>query len=292
MRWAGVAVVAVLAVVGSAACSGSGTVHLATRRAPGSTTTSTEVATTVAAPSTSVPSMAAVATTVLRRVATTVARRPAAVAAPAGGGGGSPDAALLVTRLHGIGNAQQVISVTSSSWSSASATLQAFENDGGGWRTVVGPTPAFVGVNGFAADKQEGDGRTPAGVYGFQFMFGTAPSPGVRYTYRQTGPSDVWVDDPSSSLYNTWQEEPANGQWAHAEQLDQPGPYHEAAVIAYNTARVPGKGSAIFLHVSMGHGTAGCVAVAEPVLLTILRWLDPARQPVIAMGPQSYVAQS
>ncbi|MBV8462310.1 MAG: L,D-transpeptidase family protein [Acidimicrobiales bacterium] len=196
----------------------------------------------------------------------------------------------LVTHIHGLGNAQQVITVTSSSWGSSTATVQAFENDGAGWRTVVGPTPAFVGVNGFASNKQEGDGRTPAGVYGFQFMFGTAPSPGVRYAYRQAGPPDVWVDDPASSLYNTWQEAPADGRWSHAEQLDQPGPYHEAAVIAYNTARVPGKGSAIFLHVSMGHGTAGCVAVAEPALLEILRWLDPGRQPVIAMGPQSYVA--
>ena len=40
---------------------------------------------------------------------------------------------------------------------------------------------------------------------------------------------------------------------------------------------------------SMGHGTAGCVAVADPVLVSLLRWLDPARQPAIAMGPTSYV---
>ena len=68
-----------------------------------------------------------------------------------------------------------------------------------------------------------------------------------------------------------------------------PAPAVPAAVVDYNAARQPGKGSAIFLHVSTGHGTAGCVAVADPVLVSLLRWLDPARQPVIVMGPQSYV---
>jgi L,D-peptidoglycan transpeptidase YkuD (ErfK/YbiS/YcfS/YnhG family) len=145
-----------------------------------------------------------------------------------------------------------------------------------------------VGVNGFApaADKREGDGRTPAGTYPFQFMFGTDTDPGVHYEYRQAGPADVWVDDPNSGLYNTWEQEPADGRWSSAESLDQPGPYHEAAVIAYNTERTPGKGSAIFLHVSLGHGTAGCIAADEATLLTLLRWLDPVRQPVIVMGPQ------
>ena len=99
----------------------------------------------------------------------------------------------------------------------------------------------------------------------------------------------MWVDDSASPLYNTWQQDPADGRWASAERLDQPGPYRHAAVVDYNAARQPGKGSAIFLHVSMGHGTAGCVAVADPVLVSLLRWLDPARQPVIAMGPTSYV---
>jgi L,D-peptidoglycan transpeptidase YkuD (ErfK/YbiS/YcfS/YnhG family) len=195
---------------------------------------------------------------------------------------------LLVERLS-VGAAQQVITVTSSSWSSSSATLQAFEKDGDGWRAFTGPVPVFVGVHGFSADKREGDGKTPAGTYGFQLMFGTAPDPGVRYQFRRAGPSDVWVDDPSSAFYNTWQQDPADGRWASAESLDQPAPYHEAAAVAYNADRVPGRGSAIFLHVSLGRPTAGCVAVNETVLLQLLRWLDPARAPVIVMGPTAFV---
>jgi len=60
--------------------------------------------------------------------------------------------------------------------------------------------------------------------------------------------------------------------------------YDYGAVIAYNTARAPGLGSAIFLHVSHGSSTAGCVALPTDQLLTLLRWLDPGRSPAIAIG--------
>ena len=53
--------------------------------------------------------------------------------------------------------------------------------------------------------------------------------------------------------------------------------YDYGAVIAYNTARTPGLGSAIFLHVSTGAPTAGCVSLPVERLLEVLRWLDPAR---------------
>ena len=60
--------------------------------------------------------------------------------------------------------------------------------------------------------------------------------------------------------------------------------YDHGAVIAYNSARTPGLGSAIFLHVSAGGATAGCVSLPAGQLVEILRWLDPARSPRIAIG--------
>jgi L,D-peptidoglycan transpeptidase YkuD (ErfK/YbiS/YcfS/YnhG family) len=61
--------------------------------------------------------------------------------------------------------------------------------------------------------------------------------------------------------------------------------YDYGAVIAYNDARTPGLGSAIFLHVSRGTPTAGCVALPVDQLLAVLRWLDPSRGPTIVLGP-------
>ena len=69
----------------------------------------------------------------------------------------------------------------------------------------------------------------------------------------------MWVDDSASSLYNTHQRTPANGRWASAEKLLNQPAYNYAQVIGYNEARTPGRGSAIFLHVDKGAGTAGCV---------------------------------
>ena len=60
--------------------------------------------------------------------------------------------------------------------------------------------------------------------------------------------------------------------------------YDYAAVIAYNTARTPGLGSAIFLHVGTGSATGGCVSLPAAELLKVLRWLRPASSPRITMA--------
>jgi L,D-peptidoglycan transpeptidase YkuD (ErfK/YbiS/YcfS/YnhG family) len=201
----------------------------------------------------------------------------------------APRATRAAIDVPGAGSSTQAIVVRTPSWNATVGTLEAFEKDAGTWKVVVPTVTAHVGYNGFAQDKHEGDGRTPAGVYGFSFAFGTNGDPGTHLSYRRASQGDVWVDDPSSSLYNTWQTEPANGRWSSAEQLYQPAPYGYAAAIAYNMARTPGRGSAIFLHISLGHATSGCVSIDESELLRVLRWLDPSRHPVIVMGPSSYV---
>jgi L,D-peptidoglycan transpeptidase YkuD (ErfK/YbiS/YcfS/YnhG family) len=60
--------------------------------------------------------------------------------------------------------------------------------------------------------------------------------------------------------------------------------YDHGAVIGYNTARTPGLGSAIFLHINIGTPTAGCVTLPGGELLKVLRWLNPAASPRITMG--------
>ena len=62
--------------------------------------------------------------------------------------------------------------------------------------------------------------------------------------------------------------------------------YGYAAVIAYNTARTPGLGSAIFLHVGTGTATAGCVSLPVTELFKVLRWLKPADSPKIDIRVQ------
>jgi L,D-peptidoglycan transpeptidase YkuD (ErfK/YbiS/YcfS/YnhG family) len=56
-------------------------------------------------------------------------------------------------------------------------------------------------------------------------------------------------------------------------------------VIDYNRFPVrAGAGSAFFLHVTDGSATAGCVAVPQDTLVTLMRWLTPAAHPRILIG--------
>jgi L,D-peptidoglycan transpeptidase YkuD (ErfK/YbiS/YcfS/YnhG family) len=241
-------------------------------------TTTSNPTTTVPTPTTAAPSTVAATTATTPPVATT-ATAPPATAPPA--------SSLLVTRVSGVGAARQVITVATDGYGTSSATLTGFERDGDGWRQVFGPWPAYVGRNGVApsGEKREGDGRTPSGVYGFDFMFGIAGDPGTQFPYRRiTGTNIVWDDDSDSANYNRWIDTNTASAGVDPEPMYNSPSYDYGAVIAYNTARTPGLGSAIFLHVSHGSSTAGCVALRVDELLALLRWLDPARAPVIAIG--------
>jgi L,D-peptidoglycan transpeptidase YkuD (ErfK/YbiS/YcfS/YnhG family) len=175
--------------------------------------------------------------------------------------------------------------VTAASYRATQAELTAYQREGGRWRRVFGPWVAWIGRNGMAPPgaKREGDGRTPSGTFGFGFFFGVDPNPGVRFPYRGVDASDFWDDDPSSSLYNLWVDDRDANPGADPEPMDVSA-YDYGAVIAYNTARTPGLGSAIFLHINIGTPTAGCVTLPVGELLEILRWLNPAASPRIAMG--------
>ncbi len=167
-------------------------------------------------------------------------------------------------------SAAQVVLVDSSG---ASATVRACRRTDSGYTTELGPYYGHVGRNGVSANKREGDLRTPAGVFPLRGGFGAHADPGLRIgSWLRVDARDVWVDDPGSDLYNTHQRTPANGRWDSAEKLLNQPAYNYAQVIGYNEGRTPGRGSAIFLHVDQGGGTAGCVSLPTQPLLAVLRW--------------------
>jgi len=169
------------------------------------------------------------------------------------------------------------------------ATLTAWERAANGWHRTAGPWPAVIGRNGFApwGEKREGDGRTPSGVFRLGLAFGRPLALPTGLEYRQATGNDYWVDDPASPLYNRWvQGRPAGVSCE--KMLLSSGLYDAGIVIEYNTAPiVPGRGSAIFVHIWDGDGqkaTAGCVALDRARLTDLLRRLDAKANPVIALG--------
>ena len=176
----------------------------------------------------------------------------------------------------------QLIAVSSEG---AAAQLWGYELlENGQWQLTLGPASGHVGKNGVAADKREGDKKTPAGLFPLTRAFGIRPDPGSTLPYRQVTADSYWVDDPASRFYNPWVEGTEERDWSSAEHLaDYDAQYAYAVVVDYNVEPVvPGGGSAIFLHCGT-RPTAGCISVPEEDLLAFLKWLEPDRQPVIVI---------
>ena len=181
---------------------------------------------------------------------------------------------------------RQLVTVTAASHHTTYATFRAYQVTGAKKVLVFGPWTARVGYHGIAlaGRKREGDGKTPSGTYGFSFFFGVDPDPGAAFPYRRAYHYDYWDDDSRSPRYNEWVDARKSSPGAYPEPMHNVPAYDYAAVIAYNTARVPGRGSAIFLHVGTGGDTAGCVSLPVKQLLRVLRWLRPASHPVITIA--------
>jgi L,D-peptidoglycan transpeptidase YkuD (ErfK/YbiS/YcfS/YnhG family) len=147
-------------------------------------------------------------------------------------------------------------------------------------RRVAGPWRARVGYRGLSAHHREGDGTTPLGTYRLgATVYGILRNPGVRLRYHRLVCGDWWDEDSSSPAYNEFRHvtcgrAPPFGGGSEALWRATVA-YRYFAVIAYNTARVPGRGSAIFLHVDTGHATNGCVSLPQAQLVRTLRWLRP-----------------
>jgi L,D-peptidoglycan transpeptidase YkuD (ErfK/YbiS/YcfS/YnhG family) len=181
--------------------------------------------------------------------------------------------------------ARQLITVTAASYAATSATLRVYELSGTKRVLVFGPWVARVGYNGVARSgrKREGDGKTPSGTFGLSFFFGVQPDLRFSFPFRHAYSYDYWDDDRASPRYNEWVDARKQNPGAAPEPMHQVPAYDYAAVIAYNTARVPGLGSAIFLHVGTGTATAGCVSLPRAELIKLLRWLRPADHPMISI---------
>ncbi len=162
-------------------------------------------------------------------------------------------------------------------------TLTAFQKVGQEWKVVLGPTKAKVGSLGVG---EPGDGihRTPEGTFTFDQAFGREPNPGTKMPYFQATNQDWWDEDASSPTYNTHVRSATNPS-AITENLYDSGPVYDYAVnIAVNPRRIPGKVSGIFLHVTDGSPTWGCVAIGREEMKSVLTWLDPAASPRITIG--------
>ncbi|MEV7776334.1 hypothetical protein [Kitasatospora sp. NPDC086791] len=137
------------------------------------------------------------------------------------------------------------------------------------------------GKNGWTADHNEGDLRSPIGVFGLTDAGGRLADPGSKLPYDK---------DPSFVV---------SGTGFFGDQLAGSFDY----VVAVNYNRVAGnspldarrpmgakKGGGIWLHVDHDGPTHGCVSIPEDKMALLIRTLDPAAHPVIVMGDTATLA--
>ena len=175
---------------------------------------------------------------------------------------------------------------------------------GADWEERASPVPIVVGKTGLAWGrglfdrgsrpgpvKKEGDNKAPAGVFPLLSVFGYAPqNPGTKMSYLPLSRNIVAVDDPQSVHYNQMVDRTKVRKidWRTAENMIlRDNRYKWGVFVAHNLPPKPGAGSCIFLHVwkTPGTLTTGCTATAENDLLTIIRWLNPAKRPLLIQLP-------
>lgn len=210
-------------------------------------------------------------------------------------------------------NATQMVLVTTADWNAIEGRMRRFERNGDAWHEVGAAAPITVGRSGSAwgiglhpaqsaspqdngPEKQEGDGRAPAGVFAIGTVFGYADAAATAMPYQAMSASDYCIDVNASPLYNRIVDADVVGADAVKDSTEPmrrdlhaggDPRYKLGFVIDHNPQNNPGAGSCIFAHLwkAPGEPTAGCTAMAEPAMQQLLAWLRPERHPVFVLLP-------
>lgn len=203
------------------------------------------------------------------------------------------DVVLDGVTVHAWDRTQQVVTVNHTGGFHARLTWWRY--DDGRWVRKL-QAAGRIGYGGLVAGARrvQGSGTTPLGSYRLLEAFGTHDAdPAWRSSYRRIGPGDYWVEDNQSAYYNRWRNRRDGGfRWwmpdsnVNASELltDRPVDYEYAINTSFNQDQVRYRGAGIFLHVNGAGATAGCVSGPRWFLRSLMRRLDPASVPMIAIG--------
>jgi L,D-peptidoglycan transpeptidase YkuD (ErfK/YbiS/YcfS/YnhG family) len=143
----------------------------------------------------------------------------------------------------------------------------------------AGARRCAIGPGGIAVKGGEGDGITPRGRWPVREIFyrpDRIARPQVKLPLRAIRPQDGWCDAPHDANYNRRVTLPYR---ASAERMWRDDHLYDlVAVLGYNDGPVvPGKGSAIFLHLARPDYavTQGCVGLVFADALAALEQLRP-----------------
>jgi L,D-peptidoglycan transpeptidase YkuD (ErfK/YbiS/YcfS/YnhG family) len=205
-------------------------------------------------------------------------------------------------------HARQLVLVTTAGWDTTSGVLRSFARTERGWQPAGDRVPVVIGRQGAAwgvglhppqpgRQKQEGDGRSPAGAFAIGVAFGYGEAADTALPYVAMDADDYCIDVVTSPLYNRIVDAKSVGAGAVAGStepmrrdlhLDGDRLYRIGFVIEHNPGARAGAGSCIFAHVwrSASAPTAGCTAMADGAMQRLLSWLKPDARPLFVLLPE------
>ena len=133
-----------------------------------------------------------------------------------------------------------------------------------------------IGKKGFNSNKKEGDYSTPKGLFNLKKLYfrkDRIGTPKCRINKKIIKKKMVWCDNPNHKKYN---EEITIYNKNFKENLyREDHKYDYIITISHNERKIPGKGSAVFIHVTDNYKpTAGCVALKKKDFEILLKLID------------------
>ena len=133
-----------------------------------------------------------------------------------------------------------------------------------------------VGKKGLNSNKKEGDYSTPKGLFHLRKLYfrkDHVGSPKCRINKKAIKKNMAWCDNPNHKKYN---EEIKTHNKSLKEMLHRGDNKYDFIIsISHNERKIPGKGSAVFIHLTNDYKpTNGCVALKKNDFEILLKLID------------------
>ena len=133
-----------------------------------------------------------------------------------------------------------------------------------------------VGKKGLNYNKNEGDYSTPKGIFNLRKLYfrkDRVDIPNCKIDKKVIKKNMEWCDDPNHKKYNEEIKILNKNYKEHLYRKDNK--YDYIISINHNEKKIPGKGSAVFIHLTKNYKpTAGCVALKRKDFEILLKLID------------------
>ena len=133
-----------------------------------------------------------------------------------------------------------------------------------------------IGKKGLNSNKKEGDYSTPKGLFKLKILYfrkDRIDTPKCKINKKAIKRNMAWCDDISHKRYN---EEIRTLNRNLTENLYRKDHKYDYIIsISHNERKIPGKGSAVFIHLTDNYKpTSGCIALKKKDFEILLKLID------------------